>query len=310
MKIFENLESAIGGTPLFSLSRIEKRLSLSARLFAKAEGFNPAGSAKDRVALQMILGAEARGEIAPGDTLIEPTSGNTGIGLCAIGAARGYRVCIVMPDSMSKERRLLMEAYGAEVVLTPGALGMKGAIAKAEELKEKTPRAYIPSQFDNPDNAEAHYLTTGPEIFSALDGNIDAFVAGVGTGGTVTGTGRYLKENCKEIRVVAVEPAASPLLSGGTAGAHGLQGMGANFIPKVLDKAIYDEVLTVTEDEAYEMARLLATCEGLLCGISSGAALSAAVKLAKREEMKGKNIVLVLPDSGERYLSTPLYCKE
>lgn len=310
MKIFENLESAIGGTPLFSLSRIEKQLSLSARLFAKAEGFNPAGSAKDRVALQMILGAEARGEIAPGDTLIEPTSGNTGIGLCAIGAARGYRVCIVMPDSMSKERRLLMEAYGAEVVLTPGALGMKGAIAKAEELKEKTPRAYIPSQFDNPDNAEAHYLTTGPEIFSALDGNIDAFVAGVGTGGTVTGTGRYLKENCKEIRVVAVEPAASPLLSGGTAGAHGLQGMGANFIPKVLDKAIYDEVLTVTEDEAYEMARLLATCEGLLCGISSGAALSAAVKLAKREEMKGKNIVLVLPDSGERYLSTPLYCKE
>ena len=310
MKIFENLESAIGGTPLFSLSRIEKRLSLSARLFAKAEGFNPAGSAKDRVALQMILGAEARGEIAPGDTLIEPTSGNTGIGLCAIGAARGYRVCIVMPDSMSKERRLLMEAYGAEVVLTPGALGMKGAIAKAEELKEKTPRAFIPSQFDNPDNAEAHYLTTGPEIFSALDGNIDAFVAGVGTGGTVTGTGRYLKENCKEIRVVAVEPSASPLLSGGTAGAHGLQGMGANFIPAVLDKTVYDEVLTVTEDEAYEMARLLATCEGLLCGISSGAALSAAVKLAKREEMKGKNIVLVLPDSGERYLSTPLYCKE
>lgn len=310
MKIFENLESAIGRTPLFSLSRIEKRLSLSARLFAKAEGFNPAGSAKDRVALQMILGAEARGEIAPGDTLIEPTSGNTGIGLCAIGAARGYRVCIVMPDSMSKERRLLMEAYGAEVVLTPGALGMKGAIAKAEELKEKTPRAYIPSQFDNPDNAEAHYLTTGPEIFSALDGEIDAFVAGVGTGGTITGTGRYLKENCKEIRVVAVEPASSPLLSGGTAGAHGLQGMGANFIPAVLDKTVYDEVLTVTEDEAYEMARLLATCEGILCGISSGAALSAAVKLAKREEMSDKNIVLVLPDSGERYLSTPLYCKE
>jgi cysteine synthase A len=310
MKIFENLESAIGGTPLFSLSRIEQRLSLSARLFAKAEGFNPAGSAKDRVALQMILGAEARGEIAPGDTLIEPTSGNTGIGLCAIGAARGYRVCIVMPDSMSKERRLLMEAYGAEVVLTPGALGMKGAIAKAEELKEKTPRAFIPSQFDNPDNAEAHYRTTGPEIFSAMDGKIDAFVAGIGTGGTITGTGRYLKEHCESIRIVAAEPAASPLLSGGTAGAHGLQGMGANFIPKVLDQTIYDEVLTVTEDEAYEMARLLATCEGLLCGISSGAALSAAVKLAKREEMKGKSIVLVLPDSGERYLSTPLYCKE
>lgn len=310
MRIFENLESAIGETPLFSLSRLEKRLGLSARLLAKMEGMNPAGSAKDRVALQMILGAEARGEIAPGDTLIEPTSGNTGIGLCAIGAARGYRVCIVMPDSMSKERRLLMEAYGAEVVLTPGALGMKGAIAKAEELKEKTPRAFIPSQFDNPDNAKAHYLTTGPEIFSAMEGKVDALVCGVGTGGTITGTGKYLKEHCEKIHIVAAEPAGSPLLSGGAAGAHGLQGMGANFIPAVLDPTIYDEVLTVREAEAYEMARLLATCEGLLCGISSGAALSAAVTLAKREEMKGKQIVLVLPDSGERYLSTPLYCKE
>ena len=310
MRIFENLESAIGETPLFSLSRLEKRLGLSARLFAKMEGMNPAGSAKDRVALQMILGAEARGEIAPGDTLIEPTSGNTGIGLCAIGAARGYRVCIVMPDSMSKERRLLMEAYGAEVVLTPGALGMKGAIAKAEELKEKTPRAFIPSQFDNPDNAKAHYLTTGPEIFSAMEGKVDALVCGVGTGGTITGTGKYLKEHCEKIHIVAAEPAGSPLLSGGTAGSHGLQGMGANFIPAVLDRTVYDEVLTVREAEAYEMARLLATCEGLLCGISSGAALSAAVTLAKREEMKGKQIVLVLPDSGERYLSTPLYCKE
>ncbi len=310
MKIFENLESAIGQTPLFSLSRIEKRLGLSARLYAKAEGCNPAGSAKDRVALQMILGAEARGEIAPGDTLIEPTSGNTGIGLCAIGAARGYRVCIVMPDSMSKERRLLMEAYGAEVILTPGALGMKGAIEKAEELKAKTPRAYIPSQFDNPDNAEAHYLTTGPEIFAALGKSIHAFVAGVGTGGTITGTGRYLKEHCENVHIVAAEPASSPLLSGGAAGAHGLQGMGANFIPSVLDRTVYDEVLTVTEEEAYEMARLLATCEGILCGISSGAALCAAVKLAKREQMADKNIVLVLPDSGERYLSTPLYCKD
>ena len=288
MKIFENLESAIGETPLFSLSRLEKRLGLSARLFAKMEGMNPAGSAKDRVALQMILGAEARGEIAPGDTLIEPTSGNTGIGLCAIGAARGYRVCIVMPDSMSKERRLLMEAYGAEVVLTPGALGMKGAI----------------------DNAKAHYLTTGPEIFSAMEGKVDALVCGIGTGGTITGTGRYLKEHCERIHIVAAEPAGSPLLSGGAAGAHGLQGMGANFIPAVLDRTVYDEVLTVREEEAYEMARLLATCEGLLCGISSGAALSAAVTLARREEMKGKQIVLVLPDSGERYLSTPLYCKE
>ena len=310
MKIFENLESAIGETPLFSLSRLEKRLGLSAKLFAKMEGMNPAGSAKDRVALQMILGAEARGEIAPGDTLIEPTSGNTGIGLCAIGAARGYRVCIVMPDSMSKERRLLMEAYGAEVVLTPGALGMKGAIEKAEQLREKTPRAFSPSQFDNPDNAKAHYLTTGPEIFSAMEGKVDALVCGIGTGGTITGTGRYLKEHCEKIHIVAAEPAGSPLLSGGTAGAHGLQGMGANFIPAVLDRTVYDEVLTVREEEAYEMARLLATCEGLLCGISSGAALSAAVTLARREEMKGKQIVLVLPDSGERYLSTPLYCKE
>ena len=310
MKIFENLESAIGETPLFSLSRLEKRLGLSAKLFAKMEGMNPAGSAKDRVALQMILGAEARGEIAPGDTLIEPTSGNTGIGLCAIGAARGYRVCIVMPDSMSKERRLLMEAYGAEVVLTPGALGMKGAIEKAEQLREKTPRAFIPSQFDNPDNAKAHYLTTGPEIFSAMEGKVDALVCGIGTGGTITGTGRYLKEHCERIHIVAAEPAGSPLLSGGAAGAHGLQGMGANFIPAVLDRTVYDEVLTVREEEAYEMARLLATCEGLLCGISSGAALSAAVTLARREEMKGKHIVLVLPDSGERYLSTPLYCKE
>lgn len=310
MNIFENLEQAIGKTPLFSLARLEKKLGLQARLFAKAEGFNPAGSAKDRVALQMILGAEARGEIAPGDTLIEPTSGNTGIGLCAVGAARGYRVRIVMPDSMSKERRLLMEAYGAEVILTPGALGMKGAIAKAEALRDETPRAYIPSQFDNPDNAEAHYLTTGPEIFEAMDGQIDAFVAGVGTGGTVTGTGRYLKEKCKGIRIVAVEPAASPLLSGGTAAAHGLQGMGANFIPSVLDRTVYDEVACVTEEDAYAMARDLATCEGLLCGISSGAALAAAVALARREDMKGKNIVLLLPDSGERYLSTPLYCKE
>ena len=310
MKVFENLESAIGGTPLFALSRLEKRLGLCARLFAKMEGMNPAGSAKDRVALQMILGAEARGEIAPGDTLIEPTSGNTGIGLCAIGAARGYRVCIVMPDSMSKERRLLMEAYGAEVVLTPGALGMKGAIEKAEQLRDKTPRAFIPSQFDNPDNAKAHYLTTGPEIFSALDGKIDALVAGVGTGGTITGTGKYLKEHCESLHIVAAEPAGSPLLSGGKAGAHGLQGMGANFIPAVLDQTIYDEVMPITEAEAYEMARLLATCEGLLCGISSGAALAAAVSLARRKEMEGKNIVLVLPDSGERYLSTPLYCKE
>ncbi len=310
MKIFENLEAAIGQTPIFALKRLEAKLGLKAKIFAKAEGMNPAGSAKDRVALQMILGAEARGEIAPGDTLIEPTSGNTGIGLCAVGAARGYRVLIVMPDSMSKERRLLMEAYGAQVVLTPGALGMKGAIEKARQLCEETERAYIPSQFDNPDNAEAHYLTTGPEILDALDGKIDAFVAGVGTGGTVTGVGRYLKEHCEGVRIVAVEPAASPLLSGGSAGAHGLQGIGANFIPSVLDTEIYDEVICQTEDEAYEAARLLATTEGLLCGISSGAALSAAVKLARRGEMENRSIVVLLPDTGERYLSTPLYSKD
>lgn len=310
MKIFENLEASIGKTPIFALNRLQQRLGLKAQIFAKAEGMNPAGSAKDRVALQMILGAEARGEIAPGDLLIEPTSGNTGIGLCAVGAARGYRVCIVMPDSMSKERRLLMEAYGAEVVLTPGALGMKGAIAKAEELKEKAERAYIPSQFENPDNAEAHYRTTGPEILEAMDGKIDAFVAGVGTGGTVTGVGRYLKEHCNGVRILAVEPASSPLLSEGKAGAHGLQGIGANFIPSVLDTEIYDEVAKETEEEAYAMARLLATTEGLLCGISSGAALSAAVKLARQAEMKNRRIVVLLPDTGERYLSTPLYCKD
>lgn len=310
MKIYEGLEEAIGGTPLFHLGRIEKKLGLKARLYAKAEGMNPAGSAKDRVALQMILGAEARGLIRPGDTLIEPTSGNTGIGLCAVGAARGYRVRIVMPDSMSKERRLLMEAYGAEVILTPGALGMKGAIEKAEALCKEDARAFVPSQFENPDNAEAHYLTTGPEILKALNGKVDVFVAGVGTGGTVTGTARYLKEHCKALHVVAVEPAASPILSGGTAGAHGLQGMGANFIPAVLDTKIYDEVITETEENAYDFARLLACTEGLLCGISSGAALSAAVRVASRPEMEGKNVVFVLPDTGERYLSTPLYCKD
>ena len=310
MKIYEGLEEVIGNTPLIHLARLQKRLGLSAELYAKAEGMNPAGSAKDRVALRMILGAEERGLIRPGDTLIEPTSGNTGIGLCAVGAARGYRVRIVMPDSMSKERRLLMEAYGAEVILTPGALGMKGAIEKAEALCKEDARAFVPAQFENPDNAEAHYRTTGPEIYEALDGRVDVFVAGVGTGGTVTGTARYLKERIDGLYTVAVEPAASPILSGGKAGAHGLQGMGANFIPAVLDTGIYDEVITETEESAYEYARLLASAEGLLCGISSGAALSAAVRIARRPEMKDKRIVFVLPDTGERYLSTPLYCKE
>ena len=308
--IYEGLEAVIGKTPLIRLKRLEERLGLKAHLFAKAEGMNPAGSAKDRVALQMVLGAEAKGLIRPGDTLIEPTSGNTGIGLCAVGAARGYRVVIVMPDSMSKERRLLMEAYGATVVLTPGALGMKGCIEKAEALCKEDPRAFVPSQFENPDNARAHYLTTGPEIYEAMEGKIDALVCGVGTGGTISGVGRYLKERIKDLTVVAVEPAASPLLAGGRAGAHGLQGIGANFIPRVLDTAVYDEVIGETEENAYAYARLLAACEGLLCGISSGAALSAAVTLARHAGSEGKNIVVVLPDTGERYLSTALYCKE
>ena len=309
-KIHNSLCELVGNTPILRLANFEKNNSLEAEIYAKVEFFNPAGSIKDRAALEMINDAEEKGILCAGGTIIEPTSGNTGIGLAAICASRGYKLVIVMPDSMSEERKTIMRAFGAELVLTDGALGMKGAIEKAEQLREKTPRAFIPSQFDNPDNAKAHYLTTGPEIFSAMEGKVDALVCGIGTGGTISGTGRYLKEHCEKIHIVAAEPAGSPLLSGGTAGAHGLQGMGANFIPAVLDRTVYDEVLTVREEEAYEMARLLATCEGLLCGISSGAALSAAVTLARREEMKGKQIVLVLPDSGERYLSTPLYCKE
>ena len=307
MRIFENLESAIGETPLFSLSRLEKRLGLSARLFAKMEGMNPAGSAKDRVALQMILGAEARGEIAPGDTLIEPTSGNTGIGLCAIGAARGYRVCIVMPDSMSPERIKLMKAYGAEVVLTPGAQGMGGAIAKAEELAKELPGSFVAGQFENPANAQAHFDTTGPEIWADTEGNVDIFVAGVGTGGTITGTGRFLKSKKSHIQIVGVEPAGSPVLSGGKAGKHGLQGIGAGFIPKVLDTGIYDNIVTITEEQAYTAARALAKNEGILVGISSGAALYAALELAKQPENEDKTIVVLLPDTGDRYLSTDLF---
>lgn len=309
-RIYDSVEQLIGKTPLIRLSRLEQAYSLRAQLIVKAERFNPAGSAKDRVALAMIEDAEARGLLFPDSTIIEPTSGNTGLGLAAVAAVRGYRVLIVMPDSMSAERRLLMQAYGAELVLTPGSEGMRGAIAKAESLAASIPHSFIPAQFENPANALAHYRTTGPEIWEDTDGTVDIFVAGVGTGGTITGTGRYLKEQNPAIRVVAVEPASSPLLSGGQAAPHGLQGMGANFIPTVLDTTVYDEVIPVTEQDAYTLGRAAGQLEGLCVGISSGAALAAAVRLASREENHGKRIVVLLPDTGERYLSTPLYAGE
>lgn len=304
-----SIEQLIGKTPLVELQRISAHYGAQAQLIAKLEFLNPAGSAKDRVALSMIEDAEARGLLAPGATIIEPTSGNTGLGLAAVAAVRGYRTVIVMPDSMSRERQLLMRAYGAELVLTPGALGMSGAIAKANELAAAIPGSFIPAQFDNPANAEAHYRTTGPEIWQDTDGRIDIFVAGVGTGGTITGTGRYLKEQDPDVRVVAVEPAASPLLSGGTAAPHGLQGIGANFIPSVLDTDIYDEVIPVTEQQAYEMGRALGRMEGICVGISAGAAVYAALQLSKREENRGKRIVVLLPDTGDRYLSTPMFAE-
>ena len=308
-RIYTSVQQLIGKTPLLELTHIEKEEKLAARVLAKLEYFNPAGSAKDRVALAMILDAEEKGLLQPGSTIIEPTSGNTGIGLAAVGAARGYRTIIVMPDSMSRERQLLMGAYGAQLVLTPGALGMSGAIAKAEELAKEIPGSFIPDQFGNPANAAAHYRSTGPEIWEDTDGNVDIFVAGVGTGGTITGTGRYLKERRPGIRVVAVEPADSPLLSGGKAGPHGLQGIGANFIPRVLDTAIYDKIIPVTTEEAYAAGRMLGKAEGILVGISSGAALHAALELAKREENAGKTIVVLLPDTGDRYLSTPMFAE-
>jgi len=308
-RIYTSVQQLIGATPLLELCNLEKEEKLAARLLAKLEYFNPAGSAKDRVALAMILDAEERGILKPGSTIIEPTSGNTGIGLAAVGTARGYRTIIVMPDSMSRERQLLMGAYGAELVLTPGALGMTGAIAKAEELAKEIPGSFIPDQFGNPANADAHYRTTGPEIWADTDGNVDIFVAGVGTGGTITGTGRYLKEQRPDVHIVAVEPADSPLLSGGKAGPHGLQGIGANFIPKVLDTGIYDEIIPVTTDAAYAAGRKLGRAEGVLVGISSGAALHAALELAKREENAGKTIVVLLPDTGDRYLSTPMFAE-
>ncbi len=306
-RIHTSADQLIGKTPLLELTHLEKKYGLSSRILAKLEFFNPAGSAKDRVALAMILDAEKRGLLKPGATIIEPTSGNTGIGLASVAAARGYRTVIVMPDSMSAERQVLMSAFGAELVLTPGRDGMTGAIAKAEELAASIPGSFIPDQFSNPANARAHYNTTGPEIWADTDGDVDIFVACVGTGGTVTGTGRYLKERSPNVRIVAVEPAESPLLSGGKAGPHGIQGIGANFIPKVLDTSVYDEVMTVSTEESYAAGRLLGKTEGILCGISSGAALHAALELAKQPKNAGKTIVVLLPDTGDRYLSTGMF---
>ena len=305
MAVYTSASQLVGNTPLLQLTALEKKLGVSSKVLAKLEYFNPAGSAKDRVALSMIEDAERKGLLKPGSVIIEPTSGNTGIGLASVATARGYRTIIVMPDSMSIERQKLMRAYGAELVLTPGAGGMSAAIAKAEELAKELPGSFIPDQFGNPANAAAHYKTTGPEIWRDTEGDVDFFVAGVGTGGTITGTGEFLKEQNPAIQVIAVEPAKSPLLSGGQAGPHGLQGMGANFIPKVLNTKIYDKVMQVTEDEAYEAARLLGKTEGILVGISSGAALHAALTVAK--ENPGKTVVVLLPDTGDRYLSTPLF---
>jgi len=305
--IYSSAQQLVGNTPILQLQKIEKEYALSARLLAKLEFLNPGGSVKDRVALAMIRDAEDRGLLQPGGTIIEPTSGNTGIGLAVVAASRGYKAIIVMPDSMSAERQLLMKAYGAQVVLTPGALGMTGAIEKAKQLAQENPGSFIPDQFCNPANAYAHFTATGPEIWADTDGNVDIFVAGVGTGGTVTGVGRYLKSRNPNVQIVAVEPAASPLLSGGKAGPHGLQGIGANFIPEVLDRDVLDAVITVTEEEAYAAARRLGQKEGILVGISSGAALHAAITLGKKAENAGKTIVVLLPDTGDRYLSTDLF---
>lgn len=306
-KIYKSIEELIGKTPLLELTNMEKELGLQATLMAKVEALNPGGSAKDRVAKRMVEDAEKAGILKAGATIIEPTSGNTGIGLAVMAAARGYRAIIVMPDSMSMERRLLMTAFGAELVLTEGAKGMTGAIAKAEELAKEIPNSFIPGQFDNPSNPAAHYETTGPEIWEDTDGKVDIFVAGIGTGGTITGTGRHLKEQNPNVKIIGVEPASSPLLTKGEAGPHGLQGIGANFVPSILDTEIYDEVIPVTEEEAYEAGRTIARKEGLLVGISAGAALHAAVEVAKRPENAGKNIVVLLPDTGDRYLSTPMF---
>ena len=306
-RIFTSAAQLIGRTPVLELCNIEKKDGLAARVLVKLESRNPAGSSKDRVALNMILDAEEKGLLKPGSVIIEPTSGNTGIGLCSVAAARGYRCVIVMPDSMSMERRLLMTAFGGELVLTPGDLGMTGAIARAEELKNQIPGSIIAGQFDNPANPDAHYRTTGPEIWEDTEGNVDIFVAGIGTGGTITGTGRYLKEQNPSIRIVGVEPADSPLLTQGRSGPHGLQGIGANFVPSILDTSLPDEILTVTTEEAYAAGRRLGREEGILCGISSGAALHAALLLAAKPENRDKTILALLPDSGERYLTTPMF---
>ena len=306
-RIYTSADQLIGGTPLLELTHIEKQFGLEAKLLAKLEYFNPAGSVKDRVALAMIDDAEAKGVLKPDSVIIEPTSGNTGIGLASVAAARGYRIIIVMPETMSVERRQLMKAYGAELVLSEGAKGMKGAIAKADELAAEIPNSFIPGQFVNPANPAAHKATTGPEIWQDTDGEVDVFVAGVGTGGTVTGVGAYLKEQKPDVRIVAVEPATSPVLSKGTAGAHKIQGIGAGFVPDVLDTAVYDEVIAVENEDAFAAGKLVGRAEGVLVGISSGAALHAAVEVARRPESKGKTIVVLLPDTGDRYLSTPMF---
>ena len=306
-KIYTSADQLIGHTPLLELTHIENAENLEAKILAKLEYFNPAGSVKDRIARAMIDDAEATGKLKPGSVIIEPTSGNTGIGLASVAAARGYRIIIVMPDTMSVERRQLMKAFGAELVLTEGAKGMKGAIAKADELAKEIPNSFVPGQFVNPANPKAHYLTTGPEIVADTDGAVDYFVAGVGTGGTITGVGKYLKEKVPGVKVVAVEPATSAVLSTGVAGAHKIQGIGAGFVPDVLDTKVYDEIIPVANEDAFAVGKLIGKTEGVLVGISSGAAVWAAIELAKRSENEGKNIVVLLPDTGDRYLSTPLF---
>ena len=309
MTVYKAISDLIGNTPLVELTHIEEKEGLDSRVVAKVEFFNPAGSVKDRIAKKMIEDAEKAGKIKPGATLIEPTSGNTGIGIASVAAAKGYKAIMTMPETMSVERRNLLKAYGAKVVLTDGRTGMKGAIAKAKELAATIPNSFIPSQFENPSNPQAHYESTGPEIWKDTEGKVDIFVAGVGTGGTVSGTGKYLKDQNPNVKVIAVEPATSPVLSQGYAGPHGIQGIGAGFVPNTLDTSVYDEVFTVTNEQAYETGRLIAHNEGMLVGISSGAATYAAIQIAKRPENKGKTIVVLLPDTGERYLSTPMFAE-